>query len=94
MVFAIVLMAFGAGCSPSGIDQARAVQIARNYVQQSQPSGLAFVSLTNDPPNEVGGAWQVKIDATVRIPSGGVSPLHFVIEVDRSSGAAKIISQG
>jgi hypothetical protein len=83
-----------AGCSPTQIDEGRAVQIARDFVVQGQPSDVVFVDLTNDPPKDIGGNWQVKVDATVRIPSGGASQLHFIIQVDRTNGAATIVAQG
>ena len=61
---------------------------------QGQPSDLVFVTLTNEPPDEVGALWEVRVNATVQIPSGGVSQLHFIVQVDRSSGVATIVAQG
>jgi len=86
------------GCqlSPGRIDQDRAVEVARSFVVASQPSDYAFLELTNETPAIAGGAWRIKVDAHIRIPQSPPQEafLHFIIDVDRASGAPTIVAQG
>lgn len=94
MVLLALLSIAAASCSPAKIDDSRAAQIARDFVVQGQPSDVVIVSLTNDPPTLVGEDWQVRVDSTIRIPSGGQAQLHYIIKVSRSDGTATIVAQG
>jgi hypothetical protein len=88
------------GCQPAPtateVDQDRAVEIARAFVVAGQPPDFVFLELTNDPPQPSGRTWRIKVDAHVRIPQSppAESFLHFVIDVDRSTGVPTIFAQG
>ena len=81
---------------PSAIDQSRAVEIARAFVVAGQPPDYAFLELTNETPALAGQAWRIKVDARVRIPQSPPQEtlLHFIIDVDRSTGVPTIFAQG
>jgi hypothetical protein len=78
------------------IDQNRAVEIARTFVVAGEPSGYAFLELTNEAPQSAGSAWRVKVDAHIRISQSPPQEafLHFVIDVDRGTGTPTIHAQG
>lgn len=93
---ASLLLAVTAACLPGQIAADEAVQIARDFVVAGQPSDYEFLELTNDPPQLSGSDWRIYVDATVRTPSNPPSEtrLHFIIDVDRSTGVPTIYAQG
>jgi hypothetical protein len=86
-----------AGCSPS-IEANRAAAIAQVFVVAGQPSGSIVHDLTVASPEWQTNHWRVQVDAMVtsRQPTGGTVevPVHYLIDVDGSSGAASIYAQG
>jgi hypothetical protein len=95
---AFLLLLGGCQLAPAAteVDQDRAVEIARAFVVAGQPPDFVFLELTNDPPQPSGRTWRIKVDARVRIPQSPPveSFLHFVIDVDRSTGVPTIFAQG
>jgi hypothetical protein len=95
VALASLLLALTAACLPGQFDEDEAVQIARDFVVAGQPSDAVFLDLTNDEPQDAGGKWRVYVDATVRYSSdSGLTQLHYIIDVDRSTGVPTIYAQG
>jgi hypothetical protein len=84
-------------CSPS-IEASRATEIAQQLVVAGQPSGSFVHDLTVGTPDWQTTHWRVQVDATVTNlqPAGGTFevPVHYLIDVDGSSGQASIHAQG
>lgn len=91
LVLASIVMA---ACTQAQIDAGRAVQVARDFIASGEPSDYRILQLTNQPPRLVGDHWTVYVDALVRIPGAPDTGLHYIIDVNRSSGAATIEAQG
>ena len=95
---AVLVLLGGCQSAPASteVDQDRAVDIARAFVVAGQPPDFVFLELTNDPPQPSGRTWRVKVDAHVRIPQSAPAEsfLHFIIDVDRSTGVPTIFAQG
>ena len=91
---AVVLLA---GCSPS-IQADRAGQIARQFVVAGQPSDSLVHDVKVAAPEWHSNRWRVQVDAivTFRQPTGGTVevPVHYLIDVDGTSGQASIFAQG
>lgn len=85
------------GCSPS-IDADRAADIAWEFVVAGQPSGSTVHDVSVAAPQWQTTHWQVQVDAIVtdRQPTGDTVevPVHYLIDVDGSSGQALIHAQG
>ena len=92
----VLLVALLIGCAP-GVDAAAARTIATTYLVAGEPSGYVVVELTSDPPQDAGGSWRVKVDAVFRDPANpdpqGL-PVHVLIDVDKTTGQARIFAQG
>jgi ABC-type uncharacterized transport system auxiliary subunit len=84
-------------CSPR-IEANRAAEIAQQFVVAGQPSGSVVHDLTVASPQWQANHWRVQVDAIVtnRQPTGGTVevPVHYLIDVDGSSGQAAIHAQG
>ena len=86
------------GCVPSAIDADRAGTIARDFVIAGQPSGTVFREITVGAPTWQTNHWRVQVDAVIDYPPpsqpGSNTPVHYLIDVDGSSGRATIYAQG
>jgi hypothetical protein len=86
-----------AACSPS-IGASRAAATAQEFVVAGQPSGSIVHDLTVGSPEWQTNHWRVQVDAMVtnRQPTAGTVevPVHYLIDVDGSSGRASIHAQG
>jgi len=85
----------GSGQSEAApIEEARAIQIARDFVLNRYGDSPPLFDITNPKPELVGSNWEVKVDAkVVPVPSQPPIGVHWIIQVD-SAGHASILAQG
>ena len=85
-------------CLPSTIDADRAGSIARDFVIAGQPPGTVFREITVGEPTWQTNRWRVQVDAVIDYPPpsqpGSNTPVHYLIDVEGSSGRATIYAQG
>ena len=85
------------GCSPS-IQADRAAQIARQFVMTGQPADSLVHDLKIAQPEWHTNKWRVQVDAIVTYRQPTVAtvevPVHYLIDVDGTSGQASIFAQG
>jgi hypothetical protein len=93
----VLAAALFAACSPS-IEATRAAEIAEQFVIAGQTSGSIVHDVTVASPQWQTNHWRVQVDATVTNlqPAGGTVevPVHYLIDVDGSSGQVSIHAQG
>lgn len=85
-------------CVPAAVDADRPATIARDLVIAGQPSGTLFREITVGEPDWQTNHWRVQVDAVIDYPPpsqpGSHTPVHYLIDVDGSSGRATIYAQG
>ena len=101
-VAAVVVLAawLAAACttSPSpAVDPSRAASIAQSLVVTGQPTSYSLDKVAIDTPADLGSVWRVKVDVIFidRLdPSRQPMPMHYLVDVDKTSGDARIFGQG
>lgn len=92
----------GASCRP-GLDVDEAQQVARDLALSGQPSDMTVVEISLGLyKNQVHAdtAWTVQVDVVGSFPQpsppGGRAsvPMHWLIDVDKCTGVARVVGQG
>ena len=106
----VALATLFAACDPTSVPSCRpdltdgeAQQIARDLALSGQPSNMTVVEISSGLYRDqvhADTAWTVQVDVVGKFPQpsppgGEVSvPMHWLIDVDRCTGGARVIGQG
>ena len=86
------------GCSTPVVDGDRAETVAREFVIAGQPPGTLFHQITVGKATWLSGKWRVQVDAVIDYPPpnrpGSNTPVHYLIDVDGTTGQQAICAQG
>ncbi len=93
------MILFGACEGPQyDIDANRAALIAREFVIAGQPTGTNFREITVGTPDLQTSHWRVQVDAVIDYPPpsqpGSGEHVHYLIDVDATSGQPSVFAQG
>jgi hypothetical protein len=98
LVAAVLVGATALGCSVPVIDADRAETVAREFVIAGQPPGTVFREITVGDATWLSGKWRVQVDAVINYPPpdrpGSNVSVHYLIDVDGSTGEPSIYAQG
>jgi hypothetical protein len=100
VVTALLFAVASFGCVPTEaptIGASRAAGIARDAAVGTQPTGSRISNLVVGAPERHGQTWRVTVDFGVVYPTGPSDqpiPVHFIVDVDGSSGRPVIVGQG
>lgn len=106
----VALATFLAACGPTSVSSCQggltvdaAQLIARDLALSGQPSDMTVVEISSGLSRDqmhADTAWTVQVDVVGRFPQanqpgGKVDvPMHWLIDVDKCTGAARVIGQG
>jgi hypothetical protein len=94
---ALVAVAIVGCLGPPNIGAAQAATIAEEFLASGQPSGWILGDISAGRPEDMGTVWRVKVNGLLRnplAPGSEPGPIHAIIDVDKSSGAARMFAQG
>ena len=88
---------------PGPVTSAAAEQTAVALIRTCQDDGATILDLTSSPesatgqpsgPNGGQPVWRVRVDATIRDPSGAGYQSHWWIEVNQATGIPTLVAYG
>jgi hypothetical protein len=95
---AVLVAALIGACGPAAVDAAHAVNVASDFVVAGQASGMILEDIQVGTPVWQTTHWRVQVDAVLDYPQPsqpvGRIPVHYLIDVDGTSGRATIFGQG